>query len=120
MYSAKVDDRSMYPFGKAVIPGDIINLAMVDPKDIPRESTINKINSRWAEERIPEEDERKTNKDKKEKEEEINIEEFFPLSGLNKKFLKLRFTDEKDGCMKFGETTNNLPFDFGNPKVGRN
>ena len=73
MYSAKVDDRSMYPFGRAVIPEDIKNLSSEHPKDMCRETTINKINSRWAQERIPEEDERKTNKDRENKEDEVNL-----------------------------------------------
>ena len=73
MYSAKLDDRAMYPFGKAIIPGDIKNIGMEHPKDIIREATINKINSRWVLERIPEDDERRKNKDKKAKEEEIDL-----------------------------------------------
>ena len=63
MYSAKLDDRAMYPFGKAVIPDDIKNIGTEHPKDVIRDVTINKINSRWALERIPEEDEKRKNKD---------------------------------------------------------
>ena len=120
MYSAKVDDRSMYPFGKAVIPEDIKNLSTEHPKDMCRETTINKINSRWAQERIPEEDERKTNKNRENKEDEVNIETFFPLSKLNKERLTLRFTLDKEGCMGFGETLSYAPFKFWNPMDGRN
>ena len=77
MFSTKIEGKWEYPHGRAVIPNDIKTIATTDPKDLQRESTINKINSRWAIERIPEDDEKRTNV-KEIREVAVDIDKFFP------------------------------------------